>query len=119
MCRLGKSDHSMIMATVAGSIASNTTFELVPDWRKANLEALKSDFGDIDWETRLVNLDTLKTWDSIKSALHQVEEKCVPKKRRRIASRPLWMQQNVMRTIRKKRRLWRTYQQTKDFMMSI
>ncbi len=43
------------------------------------------------------------------------QEQCVPKKRRRIGNKPLWMNQNIMRTIRKKRRLWRTYTDTRDY----
>ena len=38
-----------------------------------------------------------------------------PTKRRRISSRPLWMQQNIMRIIRKKRRLWNTYRKSRDY----
>ena len=114
VCRLGKSDHSMVMASIAGKVSSNTTFELVPDWRKANLDALR-ELTDINWEERLAEKNTLETWDSIKAHIHEVEGKCVPRKRRRIASRPLWMQQNVLRTIRKKRRLWSTYQQSREY----
>jgi hypothetical protein len=36
-------------------------------------------------------------------------------KRRRAANKPLWMQQNVLRVIRKKKRLWSTYQKSKDY----
>ena len=36
-------------------------------------------------------------------------------KRRRVSNRPLWMRQNVLRVIRKKKRLWKEYRKTKEF----
>ena len=36
-------------------------------------------------------------------------ERCIPKKVRRKSSRPLWMSGNIIRMIRKKRRLWQNY----------
>ena len=36
-------------------------------------------------------------------------ERCIPKKMRRKSSRPLWMSKNIIRLIRKKRRLWQNY----------
>ena len=36
-------------------------------------------------------------------------DKFVPKKMRRKGNKPLWMNKNILRMIRKKRRLWRSY----------
>ena len=68
-----------------------------------------------DWEQRFSNQDACTAWETFKLFVQEVEEECVPKKRRRVASRPLWMQQNVIRTIREKRRLWRTYKRTSNY----
>ena len=46
--------------------------------------------------------------------LNQVIESNVPKKVRRKGSKPLWMKRNVLRLIRKKRRLWKHYTSSKD-----
>ena len=115
ICNLGSSDHSMVMLTMAGSIPSNTTFEEVPDWRNADLTLLRNELMAVDWVHELENCNVLESWDFVKSAILDAEEKCVPKKRRRISSRPIWMQQNIIRTIRKKRRLWKTYIKSKDY----
>jgi hypothetical protein len=112
---LGKSDHSMIMLTVAGSLPTNTTFEMVKDWRKADIPLLREEVSKVNWVSRLQNMNTLSTWDCIKETIQKAEDTCVPLKRRRISARPLWMQQNVMRIIRKKRRLWETYRKSKDY----
>ncbi|MCP4988172.1 MAG: hypothetical protein GY928_19630, partial [Colwellia sp.] len=47
--------------------------------------------------------------------LVKIVEDSVPKRLRRKSSRPLWMQPNVMRTIRKKKRLWSHYCTTQDY----
>ena len=115
MCHLGASDHSMVMVTVAGSLPSNSTTEDVPDWGKADLSKLREEVMSIEWERDMQNMDTLNSWEFVKSRLASAENNCVPKKRRRTSNKPLWMQQNVMRTIRRKKRLWATYQKTKEF----
>ena len=112
LCHLGSSDHSMIMVTVEGSVSRNTTFEEVPDWRKADLSKLRQEL-DIDW--KLDNLNALEAWDRVKKEILNAEDKSVPKKRRRVNCRPLWMQQNIMRVIRKKRRLWATYKKSSQY----
>ena len=114
MCHLGSSDHSMIMVTLKGKIPSNVTYEQVSDWRNADLSLLRQQLESVDW-THLDNLNTLESWEFLKTEILKAEENCVPKKRRRTNSRPLWMQQNIIRTIRKKRRLWATYKRTNDY----
>ena len=42
-------------------------------------------------------------------------ERCIPKKIRRKSSRPLWMSKNIIRLIRKKRRLWQNYTSRKYY----
>ena len=115
MPHLAKSDHSMVLVSIAGHFHSSTTMEDVPDWSKADLSLLREELTRVDFQEQMSNLNALQSWECVKNALWNAEVKCVPKKRRRISCRPLWMQQNVMRIIRKKRRLWATYQKSKDY----
>ena len=113
LCHLGSSDHSMIMVTLEGVDPRNTTYEEVPDWRKADLTLLRQELALVNWQ--LDDLSALQAWDCVKSEICKAEDTIVPKKRPRVNWRPLWMQQNIMRTIRKKRRLWATYKKTKQY----
>ena len=113
MCHLGSSDHSMVMVTVKGGVSRNVTYEKVPDWRKADLSLLHDLVKKVDWS--MEGLGALDSWSYVKENILLAEDRCVPRKRRRVGSRPLWMQQNVMRTIRKKKRLWATYKRTNDY----
>lgn len=112
--RLGKSDHVMLMIKVAGEIDENVSYEEVPDWCKADINKLKQTLAHVDWNKEIQG-STLDSWTKFKDILQNAQEQCVPKKRRRIGNKPLWMNQNIMRTIRKKRRLWRTYTDTRDY----
>lgn len=89
LCHLGSSDHSMVMVTLGGKVSRNVTFEEVSDWRKADLSLLHSELASVDWR-QLDNLDTLQSWNFVKNEILKAEEKCVPKKRRRVKCRPLW-----------------------------
>jgi hypothetical protein len=47
--------------------------------------------------------------DILYSVIERETERCIPKKLRRTSSKPIWMNKNIMRLIRKKRRAWRNY----------
>ena len=75
---------------------------------------MKVCMSSVDWEERLEPLDTFQSWDLFKKSLTQAIENCIPLKDRRASNKPLWMNRNIMRLIRKKRRLWNWYKTTKD-----
>ena len=112
---LGKSKHVILEAELRIPTKRNDTVELVPDFKKANFNTMKDHIAAFHWNEILNNMDTEEAWDTFKANLHAVIEDSIPKKKRRHSNRPLWMNQNVMRIIRKKRRLWRWYCQTSDY----
>ena len=69
---------------------------------------------NINWNAELTNLGVDESWCLFKDKLSQSMEACIPLKTRRVSNKPLWMNQNIMRLIRKKRRLWKWYKTTKD-----
>ena len=79
--------------------------ELVPNWEKADLDKLAANLGELDWVTELEGKSGQEGWDFIKKRMDEETDKYVPKKLRRVSSRPMWMTKNVMRIIRKKCRL--------------
>ena len=60
-----------------------------------------------------------ESWLKVKDILDRAQEECVPSKRRRAGNKPLWMNGNIMRVIRKKRRLWKSYKLTKDYQQYV
>lgn len=103
------SDHVMYSIDLLNPNVKDNSKELVPNWSKADLEQLSANLAELDWEAELSGKSGVEAWDVIKAKIDEETEKCVPKKLRRVNSRPLWMTRNVMRLVRKKRRAWRWY----------
>ena len=114
LAHLGKSDHSMIMVTIAGRLARPPpTNEQVPDWKNADLDGMRQELSEKDWND-LEALGCEQSWKAFRDVLDNIQLKYVPTKLRRVQGKPNWMNNSVMRTIRKKRRLWKHYTTTKD-----
>ena len=84
------SDHRMLsLNLLRPDISSGGSVEMVPDWEKADMEQIVSNVAAIDWITVLDGKGAIGSWDLVKAVIEQETEKCIPKKRRRTASRPL------------------------------
>ena len=115
MGQLGASHHSMIQVEMIIPTSSNSTEELVPDYSKANFSQMREMLAAIDWQSRLNDLNAEDSWTLFKNIVSSTVDACIPKKKRRNNSKPLWMQRNVMRIIRKKRRLWKQYTTSREY----
>ena len=82
---------------------------------KADFVKMREKLGKIDWRSELDVLDATNSWNHFKETVSSTVDACVPRKKRRNNSKPLWMQRNAMRTIRKKRRAWKQYCTTRDY----
>ena len=113
--KLGSSEHAMMMIQVAGAPSADRSTEMVPDWKNADWERLKTSLQQVDWSDTLQAKTGLQGWDVFKEILESAVEQCIPKKKRRASLRPIWLTPNVMRAVRKKRRLWKTYTLSNDY----
>ena len=113
--KLGSSDHTMLMVEIAGKLPAQESTELVPDWAKANMAGLKQDLSTVDWVAEIQDCDCEEAWTKFKARLDEVQAKHVPLKKRRCNRRPVWMNARILRTIRKKRKLWKRYSQSRDY----
>lgn len=113
--QLGASKHSMLVAELIVPSHRNETVEMIPDYSKTDFEAVKQILANINWQDELVNLNTKESWKMFKDKLLSVVESATPMKKRRVNNRPLWMQQSVMRIIRKKKRQWNWFCGTQDY----
>ena len=64
---LSTSDHMMLKFTIVGPKRDNSTTELVPDWTKANFEAMDREIGEMDWELAFREMSGTEQWDLFKS----------------------------------------------------
>ena len=106
----------MLLVEIAGKMPSaQQSSELVPDWTKANIAGLREDLAAVDWTSELAELDCEASWAKFRATIDQLQAKHVPLKKRRNNRRPLWMNAKIMRTIRKKRKLWKKYSESRDY----
>lgn len=106
---LGEPDHTMIWVDVVGPAWNLDSVEMVPDWRKADLDKLKEALVNIDWEAKFEAKSGVDSWAIFRDILKEETDRCVPKMKRRSNTKPVWMNKNILRLIRKKKRLWRWY----------
>ena len=94
---------------MVGPATEKDSMELVPDWTKADIDGLKDTFDRMDWDVALEGKSGLEAWEFFRQFMDDETEKHVPKKLRRVGTKPLWMNKNILRLIRKKRRSWKWY----------
>ena len=112
---LGTSDHTMLLVTIDGAVRRSSSSELIPDWKKADMEGLRRELAEIDWDAKFVDQGCEESWSVFKTALDDLQSKYVPLKQRRVSNRPVWMNTSILRSIRKKRRMWKAYTATQDY----
>ena len=64
---------------------------------------------EVNWEQEFEGKSGVECLEVFYEVVRRETERCIPKKVRRKSSRPLWMSGNIIRMIRKKRRLWQNY----------
>ena len=99
----------MFKVDIVGPALERDSVEMVPDWAKADMDGLRQAISEIDWAERLEGKTGLESWELMKKVIQEETDRCVPLKKRRTSSRPIWMNKNILRIIRKKRRLWKAY----------
>ena len=78
---LGASHHTMIMVEVVVPSKSNETSELVPDYRKADFDAMREKTAAVDWQTQLDPLNAQDSWTFFKETVTSIVDACIFRKR--------------------------------------
>ena len=104
--RLGKSDHVMIHTKIYVGAGTEPVKARQKDWRRANWTDMKAELDLVDWRTELDNKDGEGGWNCLKAKIQKLVDKYVPERRKRNQNRPVWMNKEILRAIRKKKRLW-------------
>jgi len=110
--RLGRSDHSMIFITLFCPMQLNKSLRHVYLWHRADVGRLRETVNSHDWPNLLHDLEVEEAWSLFKSIITSATEECVPKTIGKQTSQPVWMNRNLLRLIRCKKRRWWKY---KDF----
>ena len=97
---------------------------LVPNYSKGNISGLKSELQKINWQTVLTSNNVEHMCTIFTNILLEVEDKWIPKVRRRIngTKKPQWMTNDIRLLINRKKRFYKNYKQSKshdDFLRYI
>ena len=105
--RLGKSDHVMIVSRISVGNGEREEEEPRKNWRRADWQAMRNEVSGRAWLAELRRADTAGAWDLFKEKMDYLIAKYVPSQRRRNQNKPAWLSQNILREIRKKKRVWK------------
>jgi hypothetical protein len=103
--RLGASDHSVIVIKIVTKMNQKDSRPGLPDWNRADWPAMKRDLRRVNWQQRMQNRTAEEVWQSVRDTLQDLVKKHVPERRRRNHNRPPWLSRNILREIRRKKRL--------------
>ena len=104
--RLGKSDHVVIAAKVrTGGVEDEHAQQ--PDWRRADWDAMRAELKTGDWRSKIRWSRAAEAWEILRRKVTELAEKYVPNRRKRNNNRPAWLTQDILREIRRKKRLWK------------
>jgi hypothetical protein len=103
--RLGKSDHVIIVTKVKVG-RQQGLIKQQPDWRKADWDAMRA---DLKRERILIRREhgVDEAWCTVKERIEQLVSTYVPARRLRNNNRPAWLNQGILREIRRKKQLWK------------
>ena len=88
--------------------------ECVPDFRRANFQALRCYFSAIEWREVLNGKNVEDQWLCFSQLLCDACAKFIPSRKRRKINRPQWLSGIVKNALNKKTKLWKKYKKSKD-----
>ena len=107
--RLGTSDHVILMATIGmGEAVLEDEGAPARDWRKADWDAMREELKNRSWVRELNRMSTSEAWTVFCNKIEDITNRWVPERRKRNRNRPPWLNQEILREIRKKKRMWKT-----------
>ncbi|XP_071482066.1 uncharacterized protein [Diadema antillarum] len=110
---IGKSDHVTITFEMDVSNTQEEEEPITRSYYHADYDKMRSQLKDIDWNSSFENATGLQAWDIFEMTLHRAIEDCVPLKRKRKRNRPEWMNNEALEAVRRKRKAWNKYRDSK------
>ena len=110
--RLATSDHELIEANLQLEVKSKQGTEYVRNYGRGDYVEMRRRMANIQWAQELENLGVEESWSFIKRQVTQLTEALVPMKRKRSARAPPWMDSEVRKAIREKKKAWNKWKST-------
>jgi hypothetical protein len=106
---LGNSDHAMISIDILSELKTDPPCDDIPDWSNADYGAFEEHILNSNMETNMNGMNTENSWEFFKQVITTGIKNFVPMKKRRINTKPVWINKHVTRLSRQKRRRFAIY----------
>jgi hypothetical protein len=106
---LGNSDHCIISIDIQCDSLQQESCDMVPNFGKIDSAGFTNYINNLNLENVLVNSECNEGWNTFKDSILNGIEKFVPKQKRKLNSRPVWINKNVIRLCRQKGRRFAIY----------
>ena len=103
---LGKSDHCSLVITLMYSRKEKIQNPR-PNFRKADYDAINKDLSDVDWNTKLEQLNVNEAWNIFVKTIDTSVNKHVPKKKPVQRKNKPFMNKDLLEIVRNKHRTFR------------
>ena len=107
--KLGKSDHCIVMAEIVTQKVKNKGPKKAPNWTKADFLGIRSYLANIDWDTLMENRSAEEAWTILREKINTATEKYVPKSTVKKDTEPRWINREIIKLIRQKKRAWKIF----------
>ena len=111
--RLGKSDHSMITLEIMCDVSKPREGQLRYLWHKMDSDKLNGSLEGVEWN-KLDNLTVEEAWDTFRESVKEAVDYAVPRKPVSNSSRKAWINQPLLKLIRRKKRTWQKYKKFRN-----
>ena len=106
---LGNSDHCIISIDIVCDMNEDKGCDYVHDWSNANIASFSRYLQESNIVNNMQGKNIDNSWDLFKNLVHSGIELYVPKKLRRVNTRPVWVNKRVIQLSRQKRRRFAIY----------
>ena len=111
--RIGKSDHDLISFKIMIDENRNNVQRESLNYRRANFVEMRRTMQTIDWEDKLGGKNANEMWIAIRGCIQNQMEMHIPKKKMRSKTEPMWMDEEIKKHIREKKKAWKTWKEKK------
>ena len=103
----GASDHNIVCAKILLRVRVQDSRVRLLDFRKANLEGMRRELGDVDWETLTTGQSASEKWETFKDQMCRVQSKYIPMRcKTRSRKRPGWLSSEIRNAITEKQKIF-------------
>ena len=111
--RIGRSDHEIITFTVNVNNEQTKERQYYRNYRRANFGEMRIKMKEVRWEEMLEDKDVNEMWSLIRSKIEQLTDENVPNSLVRNNNDPKWMNGEIRKCLKEKKKAWKRYKMTK------